>query len=471
MMAADERSPPNAAPGRLDTTIKDPLPELDLTKLPLAFQVLPPSVKTLLDCVQHQIDALQSLDTLSCNDEDALDDGFMICDLNVVRNKLVAWHSLFPGIRPFFALKCHPDPIVACVLGQLGAGFDCASASEIALALENGPSTSIIYANPQRAETDLHQALRQSVRTLTFDGQEELIKVAHAQAILQKESLHVHRPSMVLRLLVPDEHSTVPLGEKFGAAPDCVKSLTLKALELGLVVEGVSFHCGSGNHDPQSYQTAIQLAVDAVQTINDLYVELGRPDRCWLVDIGGGYPGYDGAGGDLGRFLGTKQIQEMPDTNGDKVETAADVAAAVVPLVDELSTASLQFIAEPGRYFVEAAFVLCSRIYRTRVDDKGSRHYYIAHGVQGLFKDCVLCGESFWPIPYSTSHPLQGSASSTVHGPSGEDYDVICIDYPLPILDIGDWLIFDRMGAYTLSIAARGGRPPVRYVMGAYQLQ
>ena len=67
----------------------------------------------------------------------------------------------------------------------------------------------------------------------------------------------------------------------------------------------------------------------------------------------------------------------------------------------------------------------------------------------------------------SNSHDNVGAlVQATVHGPSGEDYDVICPDILLPELVPGDWLIFDRMGAYTLSIAARNGRPPVRYVMG-----
>ena len=97
-----------------------------------------------------------------------------------------------------------------------------------------------------------------------------------------------------------------------------------------------------------------------------------------------------------------------------------------------------------------------------------------------MFKDCLLCSETFIPIPLSVLRNNADSSdgskeqtvnkqllvSSTVRGPSGEDYDVICRDYPLPVLQIGDWLVFDRLGAYTLSIAARSGRPPVRYVMG-----
>ena len=150
----------------------------------------------------------------------------------------------------------------------------------------------------------------------------------------------------------------------------------------------------------------------------------------------------------------------------------------MTPVLDELLTRRphLQFVAEPGRYFVEAAFALCSRIYKVREEyskdmmDTPHYHYYIAQGVQGVFKDTLLCGETFTPQPLrvaSAGDPNIDSQQvypSTVHGPSGEDYDQVCQNVLLPRLQTGDWFVFDRMGAYTLSIASRSGQPPVRYV-------
>jgi len=207
----------------------------------------------------------------------------------------------------------------------------------------------------------------------------------------------------------------------------------------------------------------------------------------------------------------------------EKEDTTYKISQVVTPLIDELfpsptnNTTSdeddtadvnppLQIIAEPGRYFVEAAFAYCARIYTTRIEDgtggEGKRyHYYIAQGVRGLFKDVLLCGETFTPIPLvvdeeriynhrstidtntttddttemepteekdTQSHPQSRVLySSTVHGPSGEKFDIVCHDCCLPALKIGDWLIFDRMGAYTLSIAARNSCLPIRYVFGS----
>jgi ornithine decarboxylase len=361
----------------------------------------------------------------------------------------VAWTQMFPTIRPFFAVKCNPDPMITSILGQCGAGFDCASLFEIQLALKSGTTSDIVYANPQRAEQELQHALQLGIRALTFDGVEELQKI---------KMTATNNPSMILRLLVPDGKSRVPLGEKFGIPLDQVTLLAERAVALELPIIGVSFHCGSGNHDPEAYATAIDLAVQAMEIIKRIQ---SKDIDCSLLDIGGGYPGWDGRGGDVGRFVGTANHEV--DEQGEV--TAANIAEAVIPQIKALDDthSGISCLAEPGRYFCEGSFILCSRIYRRSIVDD-HYHYYIAHGVEGLFKDVILVGESFTPIPLV--EPTDKLQLSTVHGPSGKDQDVICSSVELPILTVGDWLVFDRMGAYTISIASRNDRPTTRYVVG-----
>lgn len=501
---------------------------LDLSLLPYPFDRIPDHITCLKECAEYQIRALlwkeeNDSAALSTDDEDCLDDGFVLCDLAVPCAKIRAWNNMFPRVQPFFALKCNPDPMVAHVLAQLQAGFDCASVSELELARESLSKTApflrivsskdkdrryfdVVYANPQRAEQDLDTALGMFDRAppLTFDGTEELSKIHCAyQKQLDRWNKNLFSPNdtsgstnttsrplppdLILRLLVPDEDSSIPLGEKFGAAEVDIVALVERALELHLPIIGVSFHCGSGNHNPDSYATAIHLAAKAIEIINS---KLAPSNQCWLLDIGGGFPGHDGLFGDCRRFCGSKDAFSTPtnDKDNDQTQTTLKIAQVITPLLDELFPANvddddnnnnntnLEIISEPGRYFVEGAFALCSRIYRVRVDRDSmggeKRHYSIAQGVQGVFKDCLLCSETFIPIPLSMNDipPTNTNETvecipSTIHGPSGEEYDVICRDYPLPVLEVGDWLIFDRLGAYTLSIAARNGRPQVRYVM------
>jgi ornithine decarboxylase len=537
-----------------------------------SHEVLPSSVHGLVECARHEIRSLlqevivssssypkdnhandnhananANAHANSSNDdsvEDALDDGFMICDLQVIQNKLDAWLGLFSRVKPYFALKCNPDVQVAQVLGSNTgqAGFDCASLSELRLAQDVTDTTTttdtatatatrgksllgvehVVYANPQRAEQDLQVALDEEmgVRALTFDGAEELHKIHAAwQALKLKQlvdsdsaassssttstSTSTTPLQLILRILVPDLHSSVPLGEKFGAPLTHIQELAELAQELNLQIIGISFHCGSGCHDPDAYSQALRLArhamdqVDQVQssTMTTKTTSSSFP-KCWLLDMGGGYPGWDGAGGDVGRFSGRSSSSSSTSLsrtnhhgNPEEIqESAADIAKVVVPILDNLFPSDQYTrISEPGRYFVEAAFMLASRIYKVRTDEKtGLCHYTIGHGVQGVFKDVVLCGESFVPIPLrhsmvleeekkdavqeeannTTQQQQQQLKSSVVRGPSGEDYDIVCGDCQLPELQVGDWLLFDRMGAYTLSIASRTGRPIIRYVKG-----
>jgi ornithine decarboxylase len=487
---------------------------LQRSKLPEPFQNLPNTCNDLRSTVLHQIHDLIQQQKTRClipQEEDALDDGFMLCDLKTVQRKLKAWHLMFPRIKPFFALKCNPDPMVAGVLGlDPNSGFDCASIAEIKLALKvtDNNSRRAVYANPQRAISDLDQSLSLGIGALTFDGREELTKIKDAYERLlhnireEKENLDNEQsdedeplpPQMILRLVVPDGHSSVPLGEKFGAPPDRVEPLVEYALDLGLDVIGCSFHCGSGCHDPDAYGSAIKIAKDAIDVINSIIhkkneADGGNRSECTVLDIGGGYPGLDGAGGDDNRFSAIPTdfdrgvINPNADTDGD--ETAYKIAKVVSPLVDELfdNDSPIQIISEPGRYFVEASFAFCARIYSVKVEEVDGierRTYFIAQGVQGLFKDVLLCNETFTPIPLVVDEDEleQGIITvkntedcehvlSTVHGPSGT-FDVVAKDCKLPRLKVGDFLIFDRMGAYTLSIGKRDSSLPIRYVVGGH---
>lgn len=456
------------------------------SKLPMPVYVVPSTSQCPSDCARHFIEYLQAQEhfgMLSRADEDALDDGFFLCDLNVICSKLRAWKHLFPRVRPYFAIKCNPDPMIVSLIGLLGESFDCASLSEIQLAWQAIDPTRhfetdrIIYANPQRAECELEQALIWQVNLLTFDCPEELYKIHRAIGSVKSSAMKLNRPNLILRVLVDDETSVVPLGEKFGASMESVPSLTKLALKLKLPIIGVSFHCGSGNHNPFAYQRAIRLAHRAMTIVDSLQVAQGL-QSCCLLDIGGGYPGIDGIGGDELRFCGNPSLLAT-EVHNNQNGTVAAISEVVRPLLDELfpEHRNVKLVAEPGRYFVEAAFVLCSRVYRTNDEmhqvtgELNRRHYFISQGVEGVFKDRAWCNTIFTPIPLNSKHDddiptVTLVVPSTIHGPSGDTRDIICEDIQLPIMNVGDWLLFDRMGAYTLSIAAQTNRPPVYYVCG-----
>lgn len=85
------------------------------------------------------------------------------------------------------AVKCNGSPIVLKTFALLGAGFDCASKSEINKVMSLGVAAdSIIYANPTKCISYLNYAAGMNVRLMTFDGDHELYKI------------HKHYPSAEL---------------------------------------------------------------------------------------------------------------------------------------------------------------------------------------------------------------------------------------------------------------------------------
>ncbi|CAM9285136.1 unnamed protein product [Ectocarpus fasciculatus] len=516
---------------------------------------------------------------------------FFAVDVECVLHKYRRWHDCFPRVKPFYAVKCNPNSEVVRVLAATpGCGFDCASPAEMDQVLECGVDPSrIIYANPCKDLAALEHALSAGVATMTFDSKDELYKIRRLLDSRTKVSdggLGEYSVQLVLRLRVPDSHSDCPLGEKYGATEEACGELVSLAVELCLHLVGISFHCGSGCQNAQAYPEALAVA----RSVFDIAARQGV--KLTLLDIGGGFPGWDGSeyvyrrspddetaatrerdsrpsatdvatpGGEgSDRGSGTASAFAVAGDGGVKGGgedfadgsslsrprppppplSLAEIARVTLPVLDELFPpgSGVQVIAEPGRYFVEASHLLFARIYakrslslqvgadpssaggdNTTMDDGRQRKttaYYIAEGVNGCFKDRVLCGVNFEPCPVSSppaghrgppggrpehGHhgagqsaapaPAQATALATVlatpaipaataeapaapaeegqeggreggghadeedavvMGPSGLPTDVVARKRLPSFLGPGDWLYFSQMGAYTASIA------------------
>ncbi|CAN0192649.1 unnamed protein product [Ectocarpus sp. 12 AP-2014] len=242
-------------------------------------------------------------------------DVFFAVDVECVLHKYRRWHDCFPRVKPFYAVKCNPNSEVVRVLAATpGCGFDCASPAEMDQVLECGVDPSrIIYANPCKDLAALEHALSAGVATMTFDSKDELYKIRRLldsrAKVLDGGLGEASVVQLVLRLRVPDSHSDCPLGEKYGAAEEACSELISLAVELRLPLVGISFHCGSGCQNAQAYPEALAVA----KSVFDLAARKGV--KLTLLDIGGGFPGWDGS----------EYVYRRPSPDDD--ETAAAAAA------------------------------------------------------------------------------------------------------------------------------------------------
>jgi len=389
---------------------------------------------------------------------------FYLVNLGAIVEKFLQWKKHLPRVRPMYAVKSNPDINIIRTLHFLGTGFDCASQAELEEVKSIGVKPEhVIYANPCKGKEHLTFAKSNGFDLMTFDNASELQKVI---------SIHP-AAKLVLRILPDDRYSLMPFGTKFGASFEESCKLIGCCKELGASLVGVSFHVGSGCYSSQAWHDAIRLAKRVFDEAEKAGFKLS------LLDIGGGYPGVDDDGG----LSFEETIEGVPE------------------LIDELFPPEVQVIAEPGRYFCTAAYTLAVTIISRRdryvchnrpqnklsfidqkdkevevslpeesttdQDDANTREvlYYLSDGLYGSFNNIVF--DHAKPLPLSMK-ASEVKSRSTLFGPTCDSIDVVCKDIDLPEMEIGDWLYFVNMGAYTIASASsfNGFHPPnAKYLM------
>ena len=58
---------------------------------------------------------------------DSRGSSFMVVNVEGLIDQYTNWTKLMPRVRPFYAIKANPLPIIVETLAALGTGFDCAS--------------------------------------------------------------------------------------------------------------------------------------------------------------------------------------------------------------------------------------------------------------------------------------------------------------------------------------------------------
>ncbi|KAE8605065.1 hypothetical protein XENTR_v10014956 [Xenopus tropicalis] len=385
----------------------------------------------------------QKINEVSLSDDK---DAFYVADLGDIVKKHVRWFKALPRVTPFYAVKCNDSKAIVKTLSLLGAGFDCASKTEIQLVQSIGVSSErIIYANPCKQVSQIKYAASCGVEKMTFDSEVELMKVArnHPNA------------KLVLRIATDDSKAVCRLSVKFGATLKTSRLLLERAKELNVDIIGVSFHVGSGCTDPQTY---VQAVSDA-RCVFDMGAELGF--NMHLLDIGGGFPGSE-----------------------DVKLKFEEITSVINPALDKYFPvdSGVTIIAEPGRYYVASAFTLAVNIIAKKVmvneqsgsdDEEDAANdktlmYYVNDGVYGSF-NCILFDHAHVkPVLTKKPKPDESFYSSSIWGPTCDGLDRIVERFDLPELQVGDWMLFENMGAYTVAASSTFNgfqRPTLYYVM------
>ncbi|XP_041673397.1 ornithine decarboxylase-like, partial [Cheilinus undulatus] len=356
---------------------------------------------------------------------------FFVNNLDIMFKRHLKWLTNLPRVKPFYAVKCNNTPAVVQMLRTLDTGFDCASKGEIQLALSLGVAPEkIIYAHTTKPMSHIKYACAHGVNMMTFDSEDELLKI----------SLCHPKAKLILRIAVDDSKALLRLNLKFGAKMETVGKLLERAEELDLEVIGVSFHVGSGCTECKAFKQAIADARQVFDIANLMGFEMR------LLDIGGGFSGREDF---------HVKFEEFTEVINDALDKYFPPDSGV------------QIIAEPGRYYVESAFTLAANIMARRVitDDVKEVYngdnspdkvmmYYLNDGVYGSLS-CLINDAAHTSVePYlpRTVDSSEKTYPTVVWGPTCDCLDKVTDSLWYPELNIGDWLLVDHMGAYSVSL-------------------
>ena len=331
------------------------------------------------------------------------------------------WSFNLPAVTPYYAVKCNPDPKLIALLRQYGFGFDCASQRELSLMNTNDL---IVYANPCKSARDIAYAKERGSPLTVIDSCEEVEKLDAAS----------YTGGALVRIKVDDTGSKMPFGAKFGADVDTVSKIAEYAKKKNIGLRGISFHVGSESGNPDAHKMAIELAGEQCKKL------LSAGHMATIIDIGGG-------------FVANKDLFGLQ-------------AAGIRSAVFMKRKAGLRFIAEPGRFFAtEAQDLFVQVIGKKPTTTANGWRYTLDESLYGQFTNILFDHQTpRWVRIPQKEGAVGKKGSGILFGRTCDSLDVIARSDDMEELEVGDWLWFPHMGAYTTVTASEFNgfpKPPV----------
>jgi ornithine decarboxylase len=356
----------------------------------------------------------------------------VVIDHEVIRRNYAQFRKYLPRVQAYYAVKANPAPEIVKTLYHAGASFDAASLPEFMLVHENIKHLpprrqqdfiwdKIIFANTTKTKETL-RALDRYKPLVTYDNANELHKIRD----------HAPHAGVVLRLRVPNTGSVVELSSKFGCDPGEAVDLIMEAFRIGLEVEGLSFHVGSQCTNFENFVQALNMAAAVMKEAQ------ARGREIKILDIGGGFPvAYD-----------------------RHVKPFSQLARVINAEISRLFAKDVQFLAEPGRFFVATAAILVAKVIGKAVRD-GKTCYFIDDSVYHTFSGII-----FDHCQYHIKAFKKGKTEiCAVFGQTCDGLDTISQSEALPDLAIDDLVYSENIGAYSnASSTWFNGFPPAQVV-------
>ncbi len=354
---------------------------------------------------------------------------FLLVDLDIIKSDYDELKRCLPYSKIFYAVKSNPMDEVVSLLNTLGSNFDVATRYEFDQLLRLGVDPSkISYGNTIKKEADIKYFYEKGVRYFSTDCEQDLNKIAR----------NAPGSNVFFRILTDGKGADWPLSKKFGAHPDIIYSLILKAPELGLIPYGLSFHVGSQQRDIGQYDEAISKCTYLFQAAAEEGIYLK------MINLGGGFPA---------NYIQYNQSLEI---------YAKEITRF---LEDDFGDNIPEIWIEPGRSMSGDSGIIVSEIIMISTKSKYSESPWV-------YIDIGKFGGMIETIDESIKYPIYcdktgNSIEVILAGPTCDSMDILYENYKYKLPDSmkpGDKVFIFGTGAYTQSYSSIyfNGFPPLK---------
>lgn len=392
--------------------------------------------------------SLQQKDLIASDDT-----AVVFYDLTFLDERIKDLITAFPATALHaIAIKANPLQNILRKIKTLDVGLEAATWPELHLALEAGFTPErIVFDSPAKTTAELEFALAAGIH-VNADSFAELERI---EAILRRQQL---RGTVGLRINpqvgTGKILSTSVAGDysKFGVPLNEFRREIKEAFRRYAWLHGVHVHIGSQGCQVEMLITGIAKVFELVQEINADLRAPQRETKINLFDLGGGLP--------------------VAYHREEKPVSMQTYRQALEMRCPQLFTPEYKLTTEFGRNMYANTGWVASRVEYVKTG-KGINTAMLHVGADLFLRECY--NPQDWHhemivVDQTGQIKARGDEQRYVlAGPLCFAGDMLAREINLPKIEIGDWVIIQDTGAYTLSMWSRYNSRQVPKVIGYYQ--
>ncbi|CEF67513.1 Ornithine/DAP/Arg decarboxylase family and Ornithine decarboxylase family and Alanine racemase/group IV decarboxylase, C-terminal domain and Orn/DAP/Arg decarboxylase 2, C-terminal domain and Orn/DAP/Arg decarboxylase 2, N-terminal domain-containing protein [Strongyloides ratti] len=359
---------------------------------------------------------------------------FYVMDLGRIQDLINFWATNLPRVRPFYAVNCNYDTVLMNILiSSPFMGFFANSREMVEKIYEfTNDSSRVFYGNPLLTGNNLNIAVKRNIPYITCYSLNDLKKI----------SLQCPEVKIVLEVNIQNDMPSEDPSAHMGATIEEIPSILAAIYKLNLHLVGFSFSVGQDRQHPMAYRDAFSVIRGLFEMAEDF--GLGKMS---FINIGSGFSASN--------ILEIRQFKNIAD----------EINASIDDFFPSIEYPDLYFSAKPGKFFAASAFSLLTNIISKDIVDvdaivheqfstsRSAFIYKVNEGCYGSFS----CKMNNTIIPKCSPLFDENNSEDEQHfygsiiGSSDCQSDVIQEICHFRKMNVGEWLIWENMGAYSLS--------------------